>query len=60
LCKEPSGWTYSSYNAIASKKPTKIAVNEVQEWFGGVNEFIRIHQERVIDEDQFRKYLFDD
>jgi REP element-mobilizing transposase RayT len=60
LCKDFSDWVYSSYNAIVSEKPTKILVKEVREWFGGLNEFIRIHKERIIDEDQFNKYLFDD
>ncbi len=60
LCKDFSEWKYSSYNAIVSKKLTKIPVNDVLEWFGGLDEFITIHRERVIDEALLQKYLIDD
>ena len=60
LCKDPSGWKFSSCNAIISQRPTKVAVNEVLEWFGGLNEFIRVHQQRVLDEKQLKPFLFDD
>ena len=60
LCKHFSDWVYSSYNAIVSKKASKIFVDEVREWFGGINEFIRIHAQRAIDEKQFAEYIFDD
>jgi putative transposase len=55
LCDEPAGWKYSSYNAIVSNRPTKICVTEVLDWFGGVQEFIRIHRERVLDETVLKK-----
>ncbi len=58
LCNECSGWRYSSYNAIVSGKPTKIAVNEVLEWFGDLNEFVRIHRERIVNEAQIGHLLF--
>ncbi|MEP6750034.1 MAG: transposase [Bacteroidota bacterium] len=54
LCKNPEDWKYSSYTAILGDKATKISVKEVREWFGGVAEFIRIHNERVIDKGQCR------
>ena len=60
LCTEPGGWKYSSYNAVVSNKPTKICVPEILGWFSGLHEFIRIHTERVIDQEQLKKYLFDD
>lgn len=60
LCTDFSDWIYSSYNAIVSEKPTKIFVQEVREWFGGLNEFIRLHKERIINEHQLNKYLFED
>lgn len=58
LCKNFEDWKYSSYNAIISKQPTKVAKEEVLAWFGDVEEFIRVHNERIIDEEKFKQYLF--
>jgi REP element-mobilizing transposase RayT len=60
LCNEPGDWKYSSYNAIVSKKQTKICVEEVLVWFGGLDEFIRIHRERVLDDIILKQFLKDD
>ena len=60
FCKEPGGWKYSSYNAVISGKPTKVHVEEVIQWFGKLQEFIRVHKERVIDEASFKNFLFDE
>jgi putative transposase len=58
LCKEPELWKYSSYNAIISDKATNLRRNEVLEWFGSKEEFIRIHQERKMDIHALKKFLF--
>ncbi|NTE05383.1 transposase [Agrobacterium tumefaciens] len=39
-----SNYIYSSYNAYLSEKVTLIQKEEVLEWFGGLQEFIFIHQ----------------
>ncbi|WP_424961353.1 transposase [Ekhidna sp.] len=38
-------WSHSSYNAYLLSSPTKIERKLGLEWFGGKNEFIKIHQE---------------
>lgn len=44
-------YSFSSYNAILSNKPTKLCRNIVIELFGGVDNFINyhqhVHQERI-------------
>ena len=37
-------WPYSSYNTILSAEPTWLNKNELLEWFGGTDQFIRFHQ----------------
>jgi len=59
LCENFSDWNYSSYNDIVTNTSALICAKEVIEWFGGIHEFIRIHTERVIGENQLNKYLFD-
>ena len=58
LCDGLSGWKFSSYPAIVSDVPTKIKRNEVLEWFGGKDQFIKIHKERIIDFTKMERYLF--
>lgn len=58
LCKEPQLWKYSSYNDIINDDPTKLKHNEVLEWFGTKEEFIRVHKERTMDIQAVKKFLF--
>ena len=51
LAKRPEDWKYSSYNALCSDKPTQICKNEVLEWFGGVDAFIKFHQSFKMDDE---------
>jgi REP element-mobilizing transposase RayT len=44
LCRHPSEWKYSSYNAIISNHPTRVKREEVLEWFDGKKEFIDFHE----------------
>lgn len=60
LCGEPGDWKYSSYNAVISKRPTKIHVEKIIQWFGNLEEFIRVHKERVVDEASFKGFLFNE
>ncbi len=44
LCNDYEDWTYSSYKAFLSKKPTSICRNEVLDWYGGKAGFIEDHK----------------
>ncbi|HTL06821.1 MAG TPA: transposase [Chitinophagaceae bacterium] len=59
LCGRFEDWRYSSYNAIISNRPTKVARDEVREWFGGVESFKAIHEQRIIDEERLKDFIFD-
>ena len=37
-------WEYSSWNAIVSNRPSKVARAIVLEWFGGINSFLKGHE----------------
>ena len=40
-------WKWSSYNSILSNSPTLLLRNEILEWFGGKEQFIRFHQQTI-------------
>jgi REP element-mobilizing transposase RayT len=40
-------WKYSSYKSFFSHKSTKLARNEVVEWFGGIDDFLLFHQKKI-------------
>ena len=40
-------WKYDAYQSLLSDKPTNLLRNEVLEWFGGRNNFIRFHDQPV-------------
>ena len=45
FCKSATDWEYSSYNSIISvNKNSKLERNAVFDWFGGIEEFISLHQ----------------
>ncbi len=44
LVANPAEWTFSSYNAFLSDKPTKLPRIEVLEILGGADSFITLHQ----------------
>ncbi len=45
LVKEFITYPWTSYHSVISNKPTKILKDEVLEWFGGLEQFIKIHKE---------------
>ncbi len=45
LRKDFESYPWSSYRSILSMKPTILQRNQVLEWFGGREEFMRIHKE---------------
>ncbi|WP_221390371.1 hypothetical protein [Dyadobacter sp. NIV53] len=47
ILKSFVGYPWSSYNSLLSVKPTILQRDEVLEWFGGREEFIRIHREQT-------------
>ncbi|KAB7728733.1 hypothetical protein F5984_18055 [Rudanella paleaurantiibacter] len=44
LNKNYQTWTWSSYKAMLSNKPTKVARAEVLQWFGGPVDFEKFHK----------------
>lgn len=40
-------WQWSSYNSILSKAPTTLLRDEVIEWFGAKEQFIKFHQQPI-------------
>ncbi len=44
LVKDFSAYPWTSYHSILSDKPTKLARNEVLEWFGGMHQFKTVHK----------------
>jgi len=43
--EEAQDWTWSSYHAFIGNKNTRLEKQEVLDWFGGQNEFMKFHQE---------------
>ena len=58
LCRSYEDWEFSSYNAIIGNQPTKIKRDDVLEWFGGRAMFIKIHQERKLDREEMKYFLY--
>ena len=48
--KEPSEWTYSSFNAFSSANKTELDKQMVIDWFGGKEKFIEFHKKIQDDE----------
>jgi len=46
---KPGEWPHSSWHAYLQKKVTKIKREEGIGWFGGKDEFLRVHREIVIE-----------
>lgn len=46
--KSPDGWKFSSFNSFLSQKPTLLNRNDVLNWFGGTDEFVKYHKEQSI------------
>lgn len=42
-------WKYSSFNSYSTQLPTKITREVGLEWFGGLQEFLKMHQEIKVD-----------
>jgi hypothetical protein len=42
-------WKWSSYDALLSDRPTKLQRETVLEWFGGQDEYLKLHAEWVTD-----------
>ncbi len=58
LCSRYEDYKFSSYNAIISNAATQIKRDEVLEWFGGIDMFIKIHNQRKIDAEEIEKFIF--
>ncbi len=58
FCKTVEEWNFSSYNAIISKKPSKIQRDYILNWFGGIKNFVQFHKDNTVvlqDELEFLK-----
>ncbi|SFO70392.1 REP element-mobilizing transposase RayT [Algoriphagus ornithinivorans] len=50
IVKDFKSWKFSSFNALISQKPTNIERDFVLDWFGGLEEFKKVHElEQVLD-----------
>ena len=49
--KHPGLWKHSSYNSFLSTKQTKLCRDEVIEWFGSIQNFIKFHEGLLTAED---------
>ncbi len=47
LTKTIGEWQFDSYKSIISEAPTDLLRNEVIEWFGSRNEFVKFHSQPV-------------
>jgi hypothetical protein len=47
LVKSVGDWKYDSYKSLISDAPTALLRNEVIEWFGNKEEFIKFHQQTI-------------
>jgi putative transposase len=47
ICKKIGEWKYDGYQSLLSEKPTLILRNEVIEWFGSKELFIKFHNQPV-------------
>ncbi|MEA3443478.1 MAG: transposase [Bacteroidota bacterium] len=46
IVSKPNEWKYSSYNGLINNMPTRLRRDEVIKWFGGIENFIFLHDER--------------
>jgi putative transposase len=44
-------WSYSSYGVLISERPTKLQRELVLDWFGGKEQYVKLHEEWVTDAD---------
>ena len=59
LADDFRNWPFSSYQAILTKQPTRVQRDEVLEWFGGLEGFLR-HHEVEIDSRQIAPVVIED
>ncbi len=58
LCCNYMDYKYSSYNAIVGTGNTHVKRNEVLDWFGTKEIFVKVHEEKKLDMEQVERYLF--
>ena len=58
LCNAYTDYKYSSYNAIINSGETKLKRQDVLEWFGNREEFIKVHEERKLEIEKIEKFIF--
>jgi len=46
-CKEIKDWKFSSYKTFLSIATTNVSRNEVLNWFDGVDNFVKFHQQEI-------------
>ena len=57
FCKDIDDWYYSSYHAFASDKTTRLEKQEVLDWFGDKNEYLKFHNQSL-DTNRFSQIEF--
>jgi REP element-mobilizing transposase RayT len=58
LCNTCSEYKYSSYNAIINAGNTKLKRQEVLDWFGNREVFIKVHEERKLEIEKIEQFIF--
>ncbi|HEY6437113.1 MAG TPA: hypothetical protein VIY47_11035 [Ignavibacteriaceae bacterium] len=58
LCNAYDEYIYSSYNAIINTGATKIKKQEVLDWFGSRDVFIKVHEDRKLEIEKIEAFLF--
>lgn len=57
FCKELNDWAYSSYHVFLLEKMTRLEREEVLNWFGNKDQYLKFHQ-RPLDANRFSKIEF--
>jgi putative transposase len=47
LCRKITEWPYSSYHELIHLAPTTLKRQQVLDWFGGREQFIRFHEQKI-------------
>ncbi len=47
ICRRIEDWPHSSYHALIHSAPTSLMREQVLSWFGGRDQFIQFHQQKV-------------
>jgi putative transposase len=58
LCNAYTDYKYSSYSAIINSGDTKVRRQEVLDWFGNREVFIKVHEEKKLEMEKIEEFIF--